>query len=239
MIPAQASPPALNGHAKTDAPDDSDAIFTRVMNWLPAKAREHHEFRKLAQRTVNESRPRGVLQEHALARILRGMWRMRPLLAADNNELDDKSLAAAEQSQARAEASWIRLRRLQAAERRAARPPGKSGPSRRQSPVIASLPPHPGMTPPPQELPGYTPPPELPPDAPLDWHDYIHVDPKVSSEFAVFKGTTVLVEGIVASLLDGTSEDEVFECHPFLTRTQLRAAMLCSADKGCVVEPPD
>jgi hypothetical protein len=104
----------------TDDPGSFDpTLVNTLLAALPAAARKDSDFLETARRVVADCSPHNALQEQAVIRILHGLWRMKPLLAADNDELDERALAEAEKSLARAEMSWCRLRRLELAEQRA------------------------------------------------------------------------------------------------------------------------
>jgi hypothetical protein len=120
---------AMNEHP---IPADDERTL-RILLALPVTAHCDREFVAQVYQIVAQCDPHNALQEQALARIVCGMWRMKPMLAAENHELDPRALAEAERSQARAEASWARLRRLEMAEnrqrKRAANAPRKDEPN--------------------------------------------------------------------------------------------------------------
>ncbi len=199
-------------------------------------------------RLIDEHNPRTSYQEITLARLIETQWRLRDFMKLSNHELLEdaaklRARGAAEQSVARAEASWLRLKRHKDAERKAREPRPK--PSAAANPQRASgqrtFDPrliNPTLPPEHAPLPDYKQPPELPDNHPIDWRNYIHLDPAVSTEWPVLKGTTVTAELVAAGLLEGLSIEQLLHNLPFLNRTQIRAAALCDAESACgPIEP--
>ena len=57
----------------------------------------------------------------------------------------------------------------------------------------------------------------------MDWHEYIHSDPKILVGKPVVKGTRLAVEFILGLFAAGWTEQQVLENYPALTPEALRA----------------
>ena len=57
----------------------------------------------------------------------------------------------------------------------------------------------------------------------MDWHEYIHSDPRILVDKPVVKGTRLSVEFILGLFAAGWTEQEVLENYPHLTPEALRA----------------
>ena len=212
--------------------------FNQVKLWLPSDARDDDAFMSFAERVVDELSPRSALEECAAARHLEALWRLRPFLLAADSEGEltagqARARTAAEQSLARAEAAWSRTRRAADFEERCQKRREKAAAPRSGSAAKPSEQPSarsPDRPPPPQPLLDYRPPAELAEDEPIDWRNYVHLDPGISPEWPVFKGTTFAIEHVLARLGDAIPESDILRAYPFLTRTQIRAAKLYDID---------
>lgn len=71
---------------------------------------------------------------------------------------------------------------------------------------------------------------ELVMDWPVDWREYIHCDPNILMGKPVVKGTRLSVELIVSLVALGSTEEQILESYPHLTREALRAALEYAAD---------
>lgn len=63
-----------------------------------------------------------------------------------------------------------------------------------------------------------------------DWRERISIDPNVCHGKPCIKGTRIWVSLIVDNLAFGSSEDEVLEAYPSLTREDIRAALAYAAE---------
>ena len=63
-----------------------------------------------------------------------------------------------------------------------------------------------------------------------DWKERISIDPKVCHGKPCVKGTRIWVSLIVDNLAFGSTEEEVLEAYPSLTREDIRAALAYAAE---------
>ncbi len=63
-----------------------------------------------------------------------------------------------------------------------------------------------------------------------DWKERISIDPKVCHGKPCIKGTRIWVSLIVDNLAAGSSEDEILEAYPSITREDIRAALAYAAE---------
>ncbi|KAB2961732.1 MAG: DUF433 domain-containing protein [Candidatus Methylomirabilis oxygeniifera] len=63
-----------------------------------------------------------------------------------------------------------------------------------------------------------------------DWKERISIDPNVCHGKPCIKGTRIWVSLIVDNLAFGSSEEEIFEAYPSLTREDIRAALAYAAE---------
>jgi len=63
-----------------------------------------------------------------------------------------------------------------------------------------------------------------------DWKERISIDPKVCHGELCIKGTRIGVSLIVDNLAFGSTEEEVLEAYPSLTREDIRAALTYAAE---------
>ncbi len=217
--------------------------------WLPPQCRDDAAFMIFAQRLIDDLNPQSPLEEVTVARHIEALWRLKPHLTADHSDSEStpaqfRARTNAEQSLARVESAWLRVRRLAELEARAQRSRQKAEqPRDRAAKRPSQAPQTPPQTRPeprvgPRPCPDYQAPPEVPDEQPLRWETYIHFDPAINPEWPVFKGTSLPVENIVAMLLDGVPEPDLLKTYDFLNHTQIRAAQLCDAAGRCgPVEP--
>jgi uncharacterized protein (DUF433 family) len=64
----------------------------------------------------------------------------------------------------------------------------------------------------------------------MEWHDYIHSNPKILSGKPVVKGTRISVEFILSLLGNGWSEEQIFDNYPGLTEQSLQAIFAYAAE---------
>lgn len=96
--------------------------FMRLTEWLPAEALRDPRFVVTIQRTIAEEQPTTAVEECALARVIEGIWRLRPSMRLSNQEhaaADSQQRARVERELARAEVAWMRHKRFAASEARA------------------------------------------------------------------------------------------------------------------------
>jgi uncharacterized protein (DUF433 family) len=65
---------------------------------------------------------------------------------------------------------------------------------------------------------------------PMNWQEYIVVDPAVCHGKACIKGTRILVSAILDNLAAGLSVDELLQSYPSLTREAIQAAIAYAAE---------
>ena len=63
-----------------------------------------------------------------------------------------------------------------------------------------------------------------------DWKERISMNPKVCHGRPCIKGTRIWVSLIVDNLAAGSSEGEILEAYPSLTREDIRAALAYAAE---------
>lgn len=63
-----------------------------------------------------------------------------------------------------------------------------------------------------------------------DWRDRISIDPRVCHGKPCIKGTRIWVSLIVDNLAFGSTEGEVLEAYPSLTREDIKAALAYAAE---------
>lgn len=63
-----------------------------------------------------------------------------------------------------------------------------------------------------------------------DWRDRISINPKVCHGKPCIKGTRIWVSLIVDNLAFGSTEDEILEAYPSLTREDIKAALAYAAE---------
>jgi len=63
-----------------------------------------------------------------------------------------------------------------------------------------------------------------------DWMDRISIDPTICHGKPCIKGTRVWVSLIVDNLAAGSTEDEILEAYPSLTKEDIRAALAHAAE---------
>ena len=63
-----------------------------------------------------------------------------------------------------------------------------------------------------------------------DWRERISIDPNVCHGKPCITGTRIWVSLIVDNLAHGSSEEEVLEAYPSLTRDDIRAALAYAAE---------
>jgi len=63
-----------------------------------------------------------------------------------------------------------------------------------------------------------------------DWKERISIDPKVCHGKPCIKGTRIWVSLIVDNLAAGSSEEEILEAYPSLSREDIRAALAFAAE---------
>jgi uncharacterized protein (DUF433 family) len=64
----------------------------------------------------------------------------------------------------------------------------------------------------------------------LDWHEYIHTDPKILVGKPVVKGTRLSVDFVLRLLANGWTREQVFENYPRLTPEALQACFSFAAE---------
>jgi len=64
----------------------------------------------------------------------------------------------------------------------------------------------------------------------LDWHEYIHTDPKILVGKPVIKGTRLSVDFVLRLLANGWTREQVFENYPRLTPEALQACFSFAAE---------
>lgn len=63
-----------------------------------------------------------------------------------------------------------------------------------------------------------------------DWRERISIDPKVCHGKPCIKGTRIWVSLIVDNLASGSSEDEILQAYPSLTKEDIKAALAYAAE---------
>ena len=63
-----------------------------------------------------------------------------------------------------------------------------------------------------------------------DWKERISINPKVCHGKPCIKGTRIWVSLIVDNLAAGSSEEEILEAYPSLSREDIRAALAFAAE---------
>ncbi len=63
-----------------------------------------------------------------------------------------------------------------------------------------------------------------------DWKERISINPKVCHGKPCIKGTRIWVSLIVDNLAAGSSEEEILEAYPSLSREDIRAALAYAAE---------
>jgi uncharacterized protein (DUF433 family) len=63
-----------------------------------------------------------------------------------------------------------------------------------------------------------------------DWRDRISINPKVCHGKPCIKGTRIWVSLIVDNLAFGSTEDEILEAYPSLSRDDIKAALAYAAE---------
>ena len=63
-----------------------------------------------------------------------------------------------------------------------------------------------------------------------DWKERISIDPNVCHGKPCIKGTRIWVSLIVDNLAAGSSESEILEAYPSLTKDDIRAALAFAAE---------
>ncbi|MBI2872404.1 MAG: DUF433 domain-containing protein [Chloroflexi bacterium] len=63
-----------------------------------------------------------------------------------------------------------------------------------------------------------------------DWKARISIDPKVCHGRPCIKGTRVWVSLIVDNLAEGSTEEEIIQAYPALTKNDIRAALAFAAE---------
>ena len=64
----------------------------------------------------------------------------------------------------------------------------------------------------------------------MDWHPYIHSDPKVLVGKPVVKGTRLSVEFLLGLFANGWTEQQVLDNYPTLTRESLHAVFAFASE---------
>ncbi|MBM3473481.1 MAG: DUF433 domain-containing protein [Armatimonadetes bacterium] len=64
----------------------------------------------------------------------------------------------------------------------------------------------------------------------MDWHDYIHSDPRILVGKPVVRGSRLSVEFILRLFAAGWSEEQVLASYPSLTPEALRAVFAYAAE---------
>ena len=72
--------------------------------------------------------------------------------------------------------------------------------------------------------------PGVPGEKPMNWQDYIVVDPGICHGKACVKGTRIMVSVILDNLAAGLSPDEILRSYPSLSREAVHAALAYAAD---------
>lgn len=65
---------------------------------------------------------------------------------------------------------------------------------------------------------------------PIDWRQFIHVDPKVLAGKPVIRGTRISVEFLMGLFAGGWTEEMVLENYPHLAPEEIRAAFAFVAE---------
>jgi uncharacterized protein (DUF433 family) len=65
----------------------------------------------------------------------------------------------------------------------------------------------------------------------MDWHEYIHGDPRILRGKPVVKGTRLSVEFILDLLATGWTEQQLLENYPQLSSDALRAVFAFAAEQ--------
>ena len=63
-----------------------------------------------------------------------------------------------------------------------------------------------------------------------DWRERISIDPNICHGKPCIKGTRIWVSLIVDNLASGSSEDEILEAYPSLTREDIKVALAYAAE---------
>ena len=63
-----------------------------------------------------------------------------------------------------------------------------------------------------------------------DWRERISIDPNICHGKPCIKGTRIWVSLIVDNLDSGSSEDEILEAYPSLTREDIKVALAYAAE---------
>jgi uncharacterized protein (DUF433 family) len=65
---------------------------------------------------------------------------------------------------------------------------------------------------------------------PVDWKNYIVVDPEICHGRACLKGTRILVSVVLDNLAAGIPEEEILASYPTLDRVALQASIAYAAE---------
>jgi uncharacterized protein (DUF433 family) len=65
---------------------------------------------------------------------------------------------------------------------------------------------------------------------PVDWKNYIVVDPEICHGLACLKGTRILVSVVLDNLAAGIPEEEILASYPTLDRVALQASIAYAAE---------
>lgn len=65
---------------------------------------------------------------------------------------------------------------------------------------------------------------------PMDWREYITVDPDICHGKACIKGTRVMVSIILDNLAAGLSPDQIIESYPSISPDAISATIIYTAD---------
>jgi uncharacterized protein (DUF433 family) len=67
-------------------------------------------------------------------------------------------------------------------------------------------------------------------EQPMNWRNYITVDPNICHGQACIKGTRVMVSVVLDNLADGLDAQETLKSYPSLTKESIRAAINYAAE---------
>lgn len=167
--------------------------------------------------------PQDPIEESLVDRLVRAAHRLRVAeeLPKDANPTDRdwlRALTEAERSWTRALTDWTRYHKAG----KSLKPVSKPAPS----PEPPATPSHP------------EPEPFTPPATPVSWPAHVTLDPSVSPDRLILKGTNLLVEHVAALLKEGYTPEQIHKDYPNINSTQIEAARLCDS-AGCSINRPE
>ncbi len=158
-------------------------------------------------------KPEGPIEEALIDRIIRTAWRLRLADPKSDSPPTDRDslriLTEAERAWTRVLTDWARYRKSCKSVKTPSRPADKPAPKSND----------------PQPEP--SPDPYTPPSTPVSWPQHVAIDPSVSQDYPIVKGTNLFVDLVASMLQEGLTPEEIHRDFPSLNGTQIEAARLC------------